>query len=65
MLAELATYSRWGWRRVFKAARFEVAYEGRAGVFYTGYSLLPWLSIPARKAMARILGSSCHVFVMR
>jgi SAM-dependent methyltransferase len=65
MLAELATYSRWGWRRVFKAARFEITHESRAGLFYTGYSLFPWLGISARTAMARILGSACHIFVTR
>jgi hypothetical protein len=65
MLAELATYSRWGWRRVFKAAQFEITYESRAGLFYTGYSLFPWLSISARTAMARVLGSACHIFVTR
>lgn len=62
--AELALFSRWGWRRRLRSAGLNIAGEYRAGVWYTGYCLSPSLAMPTRKALARLLGSSCHVFVV-
>lgn len=63
-LKELVTYSRWGWRRSFKAAGLNIHQEIRAGILYTGFGLFPWLGIGVRKYLAKLLGSSSHVFVL-
>jgi hypothetical protein len=36
-----------------------------AGVFYTEYNLCRPLSMSARRRLSRVLGSACHVFVLR
>lgn len=64
-LAELYYFSRRRWRNLFERSSFEIVFEGDNGLFYTGYGILPQLSIARRRTLARILGPSCSVFVMR
>ena len=64
-VSELYYYSRRRWSRVFRQVGFEVLAATGAGVFYTEYNLCPPLSISARRRLARVLGSACHVFVLR
>jgi len=64
-LSELYYYSRRRWSRVFREGGFEVLAATGAGVFYTDYALCRPLSVPARRRLARVLGSACHVFVLR
>jgi SAM-dependent methyltransferase len=55
-------HPRW-WRRNFQDNGFAVVAEGPAGLFYTGEVLLGLrLGLPKRRSLARVLGSSCHVF---
>lgn len=64
-LSELYYYSRRRWSRVFRDGGFEVEAATGAGVFYTDYGICRPLSISARRRLAPVLGSACHVFVLR
>ncbi|MGH7944156.1 MAG: class I SAM-dependent methyltransferase [Opitutaceae bacterium] len=63
--SEFWYFSRKRWLEVFAASGFEVERDYPTGLFYTGYSLLPWLPLESRVTLAKVLGSSCRVFVMR
>lgn len=65
-LSELYTFSRCRWARLFRAAGWEIEGHFQNHLFYTGYSVLDSaLSMPARACLSRLLGSACHVFVLR
>lgn len=64
-LAELYYFSRRRWLRVYEDNGFEVLKVAGNDLFYTGYGLLPGLALSTRRRLARIVGSACHVFVMR
>jgi SAM-dependent methyltransferase len=65
-LTEILLFSQRGWRRLFQAHGMEVLERRGAGVFYTAYYLLgERLGSAGRKRLAKMLGSSCHVFVVR
>jgi SAM-dependent methyltransferase len=54
------------WRRAFRRDSFEIVEEQPVGIFHTGNLLLGTsLTIDRRKRLARILGSSCRVYVLR
>ncbi|MGQ0593369.1 MAG: class I SAM-dependent methyltransferase [Gammaproteobacteria bacterium] len=63
--SEFWYFSRKRWLEVFAASGFEVERDYPTGLFYTGYSLLPSLPVESRVTLAKVLGSSCRVFVMR
>jgi len=63
--AEFYYFSARRWRRLFEQRGFIVEEIYPAGVFHTGYSLMPWLPMPSRRTMARIMGSACKVYRMR
>jgi SAM-dependent methyltransferase len=54
------------WRRNFEANGFLVAQERPMGLFYTGHMIMArkW-GIGTRTHLARLLGSACHVFVLK
>jgi SAM-dependent methyltransferase len=55
-------HPRW-WRRNFRSNRFTVIVDEPMGLFYTGEVLLGTrLGITSRARLARVLGSSCHLF---
>ena len=55
-------HPRW-WRRNFEENGFAVVAHGPMGLFYTGEVLLGLrLSLAKRERLARVLGSSCHMF---
>jgi SAM-dependent methyltransferase len=57
-------HPRW-WRRNFQDNGFAVVADGPVGLFYTGEALLGLhLGITGRERLARVLGSSSHVFKM-
>lgn len=64
-VAELYYFSKRRWLRVFEGNGFEVIRVSGNGLFYSGYELFPGLSLAARRHLARVLGSACHIFVMR
>jgi hypothetical protein len=55
-------HPRW-WRRNFTENGFTVVHDEPMGLFYTGEMLLgAHLGFAKRRQMARLLGSSCHLF---
>lgn len=62
--AELYYFSRFRWSRLFKAHGFRIRAATSNRLFYTGYAILPGLTIPHRQRLSRILGASCHLFVL-
>ena len=64
-LAELYYFSKGRWVRVFRGQGFRLLQATGTHLFYTGYALAPTLSLPTRRRLAGVLGSACHVFVMR
>jgi hypothetical protein len=64
-IAELYFFSRRRWKRVFQQAGLEILHSDGNGLFYTGYRLIPRLPLHIRRLLARLLGHSSHVFVLR
>jgi SAM-dependent methyltransferase len=61
---ELYAFSRSRWLRVFCESGFEVVGCQRNDLFYTGYVILPSLSLASRRIMSRFLGPAAHIYVM-
>jgi SAM-dependent methyltransferase len=58
-------HPRW-WRQNFQANGFEVVADYHMGLFYSGNMLAgDRLSLRARRALARLFGSSCHLYHVR
>ena len=63
VIAELWLFHPRWWRRNFRDNGFAVVAEPPMGLFYTGEVLLGVrLGIAKRARLARVLGSSCHLF---
>jgi SAM-dependent methyltransferase len=62
---ELKAYRRDGWKRLFEQSGYDVIEVRNNRLFYTGYTMLPQLSLKVRRVLASVLGASCHVFVLR
>ena len=63
-LSEIGLFRRAYWTRQFRAGGLRITGCVPAGLFHTGYILMPDLSLEARGWLARLLGSSCTVFVV-
>lgn len=64
-LSELYYWSKGHWLTVLEESGFEAKWIGDNGLFYTGKALMPGLSLRARCVLARFLGPTQYVFVMR
>jgi SAM-dependent methyltransferase len=64
-LAELYYFSKYRWINTFRHNGFQLQKVAENSLFYTGYGLFPNLPMRMRQRMALVLGSSCHIFVMR
>lgn len=64
-LSELWYFSSGRWCKVFKNSGFNIQKVFSLGIFYTGYSIMPFLSIKNRKKIAKLLGSSTNVYIMK
>lgn len=65
-LGELYLFSRPAWTALFRRAGFAVETVRPLGLFYTGYALLGGrLGLPARRKLARMLGSATVLYVLR
>ena len=63
---EVWRFSRWRWRRFFRQTGWKLIAHQPNGLFYTTNYIFPnALPISARRKLTSILGSSCHIFVMR
>lgn len=63
--AELWFYSKWRWTRLFSKNGFVVVDTRPTHIFYTGYSVFPWIPIDARRRIASIFGSATRIYVLR
>lgn len=58
-------HPRW-WRRNFETNGFVLLYDKPMGLFYTGSMILgARLPLARRARLAKILGSSCHLYIIR
>ena len=64
-LSELYYFSKSRWMKLFQKNGFALVEITTNGLFYTGYGLFPRLSLGTRRRLARILGSACHIFVLK
>lgn len=64
-LSELYYFSKRRWLKVFRDHEFEARRVVESGIFYTGYGLLPGLSLDTRRAMAKLLGSATCIYVLQ
>lgn len=65
LIAELFYYRKHRWLQLFKSCGFETVSIFTNGLFYTGYSLFPAINFSFRQRMAKVLGSSCNIFIMK
>jgi len=64
-LTEMLYFRRGWWENLFRSSGWVIKSAGGNGLFYTGCSVADsHLSIKRRRALSRILGSACHVFVL-
>ena len=64
-LAELVAFRATHWTRVLESAGFVTESVGPMGIYYSGYGLFPNVSNEMRCRMARFLGSSTQLIVVR
>jgi SAM-dependent methyltransferase len=65
-LTEMYFYTKRWWTRTFERAGFDVVATYPAGLFYTGGFVFGGkMSLSRRRKLARILGSSCRVYVLK
>lgn len=64
-LSELWYFSKTRWLGVFRKNGFQVMHSSPSGIFYTGYSVIPVLSVGARQKLAKLLGSSTYIYVLQ
>lgn len=62
---EIFQYRRSIWQERFAAAGLDLQQSIPTGIFYTGNAIFPDLSLRARCAVSRVLGSACQVFILR
>lgn len=63
--AELHYFRRRRWAGFLRSHGFEVLAAEGNGLFYTGYLLFPGLRIGPRRALSRLFGSSCSLYLTR
>lgn len=65
VVSEVWHFSRHRWTPMFEETGWRILKRGSNGLFYTGYSVLgPWLGLAARRNLSRVLGASCHLYVL-
>lgn len=64
-LSELYYFSERRWLTVFRRVGFRVIEAKTSNIFYTGYGLLPGLSLRSRKSMSNYLGAATRIYVLR
>lgn len=65
LLGEFYLFSRWGWRRTFQRQGWTIDAHRSCPIFYTGNNLFgEHISINQRRALAKLFGTSCHLFVV-
>jgi len=66
VLTELYYFSRYRWVNMFTITDWKIEKRFTNRLFYTGYGIFgSALSLKLRRHLSYILGSSCHIFVLR
>lgn len=64
-ISELWYFSRRRWLNLFNENGFALVENRPSGVFYSGYGVLPSITINSRRALSRVIGYATRVFVLR
>lgn len=65
-ISEIYWFSRFRWNKFFKNSGWKTEKYFHNNLFYTGYSVLDSiLSIRFRKLLSCVLGSSCHIYILK
>jgi SAM-dependent methyltransferase len=65
-LIEILYFTRRWWTQLFHKTGWQVSYYSSNGLFYTGHSTMDCrLNMGTRHILSRLLGSSCHIFVLK
>jgi SAM-dependent methyltransferase len=64
-ISEFWYFSKGRWLEVFRKNGFQAVHINPSGIFYTGYTVIPALSINVRQKLAKIMGSSTCIYVLR
>lgn len=64
-ISEFWYFSKIRWLEVFRRSDFKIIFSSPSQIFYTGYLIAPVLSIGVRQKLAKILGSSTYIYVLR
>jgi len=65
-ITEIYYFSRFRWARLFRSTGWKIEHYYSNRLFYTGYSIFDSrLSIRSRRILSYLLGSACHVFVLK
>jgi SAM-dependent methyltransferase len=66
VITEMALFSRFRWRRLFRQTGWTIISDRPTGLFYTGYTVLGGrMNFHARRRASSVLGSACRIFVLR
>lgn len=66
VISEIGYFHPAWWRREFCSNGWQVVSDRPMGLFYTGYMVLgARLGLDARVRLRRVLGSACHLFLLR
>ncbi len=64
-ISELWYFSARRWSRLFTKYGFSVEESKPCGLFYTGYTIFPLMSLDVRHKLAQIFGSSTRVYILK
>lgn len=64
-ISELYYFSHCRWFQLFEKHRFKVTQSFTNNLFYTGYTIFPFLDLKRRKLISFFLGSACHIYILQ
>ena len=66
VLSEFWLFRPAWWRRVLRSDDFEIVRDEPAGIYYSGNTMLGTrISIKCRQTLAKLIGSSGHIYVVK
>ena len=64
-ISEIYHFSRLRWTERLESAGWRIIETGTNSLYYSGYLLMGASRLSLRRVLASVLGSSCHLFVLR
>ena len=65
-ISEIYYFSKLEWTKIFKAGNWNIIRYEPNGLIYTGHVIFgKVLPLSTRNMLSRILGSSCHIFLLK